>query len=182
MICDWSDEKNFLIKYKLLKFYVRHGTEVVKVHTNILFKRSKWLEKYISFNSQKRNKAMNDFERDFYKLLNNVFYGKTMEIIRNRMIVEFNENDDTDKPIKQQSKLTFNGSHKSYEKYDSYVFKQNKVLLDKPIYLGFSVLEFSEFLMDETYYGKLQPYFGQENLEIPYMDCDSFVLRIETQN
>ena len=78
--------------------------------------------------------------------------------------------------------MTFNGIHKSYENCDSYTFKQNEVLMDKPIYLGFSVLELSKFLMCETYYDKLQPYFGQENIKLHYMDCDSFVLSIETQN
>ena len=49
MICDWSDRKNYLIHYRMLEFYVRHCMEVVKLHTGISFKQSKWLEKYISF-------------------------------------------------------------------------------------------------------------------------------------
>ena len=69
------------------------------------------MEKYISFNTQKRDKAKNEFERDFYILLNNAFYGKTMENVRNRMRVEFIRKDDTDKNIKQQSKLFFKGIH-----------------------------------------------------------------------
>ena len=63
----------------MLKFYVRHGMEVEKIHSVISFKEDKWLEKYISFNTQKRNKAKNEFEKDFYKLLNDSYYGKTME-------------------------------------------------------------------------------------------------------
>ena len=86
---------------------------VEKVHSVISFKQSRWLERYKSFNTQKRNKAKNDFEKDFYKLLNNAFYGKTMENIRNRIKVEFIKKDDTNKIIKQQSKLIFNGIHKS---------------------------------------------------------------------
>ena len=54
-----------------------------------------------------------------------------MEIVRNRLKKEFIKKDDTVKFIKQQSKLTFNGVHKSYETYDSYTFKQNEVLMDK---------------------------------------------------
>ena len=84
------------------------------------------------------------FEKDFYKLLTNAFYGKTTENVRNRIEVEFIKEDDTDKSIKQQSKLTFNGIHKSYEIYDSYTFRQNESLVDKVIYLGFSVLELSK--------------------------------------
>ena len=72
----------------MLKFFVRHGMEVVKVRTVISYKQSKWLENYISFNTQKLNKATNDFKKDFYKLLNNAFYGKTMENVRNRLKME----------------------------------------------------------------------------------------------
>ena len=182
LICDWSDKKNYLVHFRMLKFYIRHGMTIDKVNNIISFKQNKWLENYISFNTQKRNKAKNDFEKDFYKLLNNAFYGKTMENVRNRLKTKFFKKDDYREIIKQQSKLTFNGIHKSYENCDSYTFKQNEVLMDKPIYLGFSVLELSKLLMYETYYDKLQPYFGQENIKLHYMDCDSFVLSIETEN
>ena len=182
LICDWSDKKNYLVHYRMLKFYIRHGMIVDKIHTVISFRQSRWLEKYISFNTKKRNKAKNDFEKDFYKLLNNAFYGKTMENVRNRLKIKFIKKDDYREIIKQQSKLTFNGIHKSYENCDSYTFKQNEVLMDKPIYLGFTVLELSKLLMYETYYDKLQPYFRQENIQLHYMDCDSFVLSIETEN
>ena len=64
----------------MLKVYVRLGMIVDQINEIISFKQSKWLEKYINFNTQKRNKAKNDFEKDFYKLLNNAFYGKTMEM------------------------------------------------------------------------------------------------------
>ena len=74
LICDWSDKTNALLQYRMLKFYIRHGMIVDKVHTVISFKQSKWLRKYIRFNTQKRNKAKNDFEKDFYKFLNNAFY------------------------------------------------------------------------------------------------------------
>ena len=73
LICDWFDKENYLIHYRMLKFYIRHGMIVEKVHALISFKQSRWLEKYISFNTQKRNKAKNAFEEDFFKLLKNAF-------------------------------------------------------------------------------------------------------------
>ena len=182
LICDWSDKKNYLIHYRMLTFYIRHGMIVEKVHEIISFKQSKWLEKYINFNTQKRNKAVKDFEKDFYKLLNNAFYGKTMENVRNRLKTKFFKKDDYREIIKEQSKLTFNGIHKPYENCDSYTFKQNEVLMDKPIDLGFSVLELSKLLMYATYYDILQPCFGQENIQLHYMDTDSFVLSINTKD
>ena len=182
LICDWSDKKNYLVHYRMLKFYVRHGMIADKVHEKISFRQSRWLEKYINFNTQKRNQAVNYFEKDFYKLLNNAFYGKTMENVRNRLKIKFIKKDDYREIIKQQSKLTFNGIHKSYENCYSYTFKQKEVLMDKPIYLGFSVLELSKLLMYETFYDKLQPYFGQENIQLHYMDTDSFILSVNTKD
>ena len=182
LICDWSDKRNYLIHYRMLKIYIRHGMIVDKVHEIISFKQSRWLEKYINISTQKRNQAVNDFEKDFYKLLNNAFYGKTMENVRNRLKIKLVKKDDYREIIKQQSKLTFNGIHKSYENCDSYTFKQSEVIMDKPIYLGFSVLELSKLLRYETYYDRLQPYFGQENIQLQYMDTDSFVLSVNTKN
>ena len=78
--------------------------------------------------------------------------------------------------------MTFNGIHKFHTNYDSYTYKQNEVFIDKLNYLGFAILDLSKSLMYETIYDKLQPYFGRKNLQLHYMDCDSFVLSIETQN
>ena len=103
-----------------------------------------------------------------------------MENVRNRLKIKFIKKYDYREIIKQQSKLTFNGIHKSYENCDSYTFKQNEVPMDKPIYLGFSVLELSKLHMYETYYDILEPYFGQENIKLHYMDTDSFVLSVNT--
>ena len=85
MICDWSDIKKYLIHYRMLKFYVGHGMIVEKIHEIISFKQSRWLEKYIRFNTQKRNKAKNDFEKDFFKLLVNAAFGKFLETVCNRI-------------------------------------------------------------------------------------------------
>ena len=65
LTCDWTDRKKYLIHYRMLKFFRRLGIKVEKVHENISFKQSKWLEKCISFITQKRNRSRNDFEKDF---------------------------------------------------------------------------------------------------------------------
>ena len=78
--------------------------------------------------------------------------------------------------------MTLNGVHKSYEIYDSYTFKQNEVVMDRPIYLGFAILEISKLLMYETYFDKLQPHFGRDNIQSHYMDTDAFVLSKNTKD
>ena len=98
----------------MLKFYVRHGMIVDKFHEIISPKQSKWYEKYIGFNTQKEKKAKHDFERDFNKVINNAFYGKTMENVRNRSRSEFVKKYGPKTIIKQQSQLTSDGIHNSY--------------------------------------------------------------------
>ena len=78
-----------MVLYRMLKIYLRHDMIVDKTHEIISFKRGKWLEKYINFTTQKRNKSKNEFVKIFYKLLDNAFYGKTMEHVRNRLRLEF---------------------------------------------------------------------------------------------
>ena len=94
LICDWSVKKNYLIHYRMLNFYVRHGMRVDKVHNIKSLRQSKWLEKYIKFNTRKRNQAVNDSEKDFYKFLNKAFYGKTMENVRHCLKMKFFKKDD----------------------------------------------------------------------------------------
>ena len=64
---------------------------------------------------------------------------------------------------------------------DSYTFKHNDVLMNKPIYVGFDMLELSQLHMYETYYNKLQPYFGQENIQLQSLNTGSFILSMKTE-
>ena len=105
-----------------------------------------------------------------------------MENVKNRLKIKFVKKDDCGEILKQQSKLTFNGNQKSYENCDSYTFRENEVKMDKPIYLGFSVLELSKIHMYETYYDILQPYFGQKNIQLQYVDTDAFVLSLKSKD
>ena len=106
-----------MFHYRVSKFRVRHGMVLPKVHDFISHKQSKRLEKPIPSNTRKQNEAKNDFEKKFYKLINNGVFGRFLEIIRNRLKLYFVKNCDYDKTIKQQTKLTFSRIHKSYTNY-----------------------------------------------------------------
>ena len=135
----------------MLKFYVTHRMIVNKVQEVVSSKQSMWLEKYTSLNTQKRNEARNDFEKDFYILMNNSLYGKTTEKVRNRKTITTIKKDEDDKMVGLQSKLPFNGFQESCENYVTSTFKQNEVLMDEPKYLMFTVLELINLMVYETF-------------------------------
>ena len=113
--------------------------------------------------------------------MNNAFFGKTMENVRDRTNLEFIDHSQTDQKIKRQSKLSFKGFVDHYSKFSVYKFDKEKTVFDKPIYLGFTVLELSKLLMYEFYYNKLQPYWKQ-SIQLHYMDTDSFILSFDTNH
>ena len=115
-------------------------------------------------------------------MLVNAALGKFLENVRNRLVLELIKKDNIKKIIKQQSKLTFNGIQKSYENYFSFTFKKNEVVMDKAVYVGFAILELSKLHMYETYYATLQPYFGQEILQLHYIDTDGMFLSMKTKD
>ena len=179
LMCDLTNKYNYMMHYRMFKFYTNLGMKVTKIHTIYRFKQSLWLEKYINHNTQKRTVSKTNFEKDLYKLMNNAFFGKTMENVRDRTNLEFIPHTNIDQIIKRQSKLSFKGITNHYSEFSVYKFDKEKVIFDKPIYLGFSVLELSKLLMYEFYYHKLQPYYNNK-IKLHYMDTDSFILSIKT--
>ena len=174
LIMDQTNKQRYFLHYRDLKFYQRHGIRIVKVHTVYKFKQSPWLAKYIKYNTEQRSKAKTEFEKHFYKLMNNSFYGKTIENIRKRLNLDLIDRSDTHRILNRQSKLSFDDKIAEYEKISLYsINKESK--FTKPNYVGFSVLELSKLLMYEWYSDKRQPYFGEDNLELQYLDTGSFI-------
>ena len=168
-----------MMHYRMFKFYTNVGMKVTKIHMIYRFKQSLWLEKYNNHNTQKRTKAKTNFEKDLYKVMNNAFFGKTMENVREKVNLEIIPHTNIDQLIKRQSKLSFKGIVNHYSEFSVYKFDKEKTVFDKPIYLGFSVLELSKLLMYEFYYHKLKPYYNC-SVKLHYMDTDSFILSIKT--
>ena len=125
-----------------------------------------------------RKKAKTIFEKDFWKLMNNAFYGKTMENIRNRNNVILTRNHIEAKRL--MSKPNF----QDYKNYDNNFFSilmtKPTIILDKPIYVGLAVLDYSKLLMYKFYYDKINKIWP--NNQILYYDTDSYILKLETED
>ena len=115
-------------------------------------------------------------------LLNNIFYGQTMEIEMIRLKLENVKKDEDEEVIEKQTKLTFNGIDKLYTIYDIFKFRQNEVLMGRQIYLGFVLLESSKVRLYENYSDKSQTCFGEKNVKLLYTDTDSFILGVNTKD
>ncbi|GBN48631.1 hypothetical protein AVEN_140029-1 [Araneus ventricosus] len=173
------DKEKYVVHYRSLKQYLKMGLEVVKVHRILKFKQSNWLKKYIDLNTEMRKKATNDFEKDFYKLMNNSVFVKTMENIRKRIDVRLCCNYD------QVKKLIAKPNFKSRTIFDENLvavhMKKTKILFNKPIYVGMSILDLSKYLMYDFHYNVMKPRY-KNNIKLLYMDTDSFIYDIKTDD
>ena len=151
--------------------------KLTKVHRILKFKQSDWLKKYIDFNTDKSKNAANDFEKDFFKLMNNSVFGKTMENLRKRINVEMTNN--AKDYVKCVSRPNFI-SRKIFSNNFVAIRKIKPVLtLSKPIYVGFSILELSKSLMYEFHYNYIQYKFDNRYL---LTATDILVYQIKTRD
>ena len=125
------NKKKYVIHIKALKQALDHGLVLRKIHRVTQFKQSSWMKEYIDFNTKSRTAAKNDFEKDFYKLMNNSVFGKTMENIkRHRDIRLVNNKEDY---LKQVMKPNFNGGTLIREDLISCEMGKVKIKMNKPV-------------------------------------------------
>ena len=145
LIPNISNKDKYVVHYKNLHLYLSLGMKLTKIHRALQFKQSDWMKKYIDFNTEKGMCATNDFEKDFFKLMINSVYGKTMENLRKRINVRFVNNKKDF--LKYTSRPTY-VTHKLFNKIFAAIHEIESVLiLNKPIYVGFTVLYLSKGLM-----------------------------------
>ena len=82
LVCYVDDKENYVVQIRALKQALNHRLILKKVHSVIQFNQEEWLKEYIDMNTKSRTETKNDFEKDFFKLMNNSVFGKTMENVR----------------------------------------------------------------------------------------------------
>ena len=179
LVCNLNDKKNYIVHINVLKQALDHGLKLRKVHRVIEFEQEAWLKEYIDVNTELRKKATNDFEKDFFKLMNNAVSGKTMENIRKHRDIKLVKTD------KKRNKLVSEPNFHTMKLIDNNLaiieMRKVKVKMNKPIYLGLSILRISKITMYEFWYDYVKIKY-QDKARLCYMDTDSFVVNIKTKD
>ena len=147
LVPNLRNKEKYIVDYKNLQLYLSLGMKLSKVHRILKFKQPDWLKKFVDFNTNKGKNDSNNFEKDFFQLMINSVFGKTMENLRKRICVKLINNAKYNvKCVSRPSCV----SQKIFSKNCVAVHRIKPVLtLNKPIYVGFSILELSKSLMYE---------------------------------
>ncbi|XP_057290302.1 uncharacterized protein LOC130612992 [Hydractinia symbiolongicarpus] len=157
---------------------LKHGLQLKKVYRVIQFNQKPWLKDYIDHN-RLRMAAKNEFEKDFYQLMNLSVFGKTMENLRSHRNIQFVTNE------KKYTKLVMKPNFKGENYFSSHLMGvdmgKTEEKMNKPVHIGQALLEMSKIVMYEFHYDYMQPQYGSK-LRVCYMDTDSFVYHIRTED
>ena len=168
-----------MVHIRALELALNHGLKLTKVHRIIQFDQEAWLKPYIDMNTELRKNAKNDFEKNFFKLMNNAVFGKAMENVRNHRDIKLVTSD------KRRSILVSEPNYHSSKciSKDLMIIEMRKVevKMNKPIYLGQALLDISKTLMYEYWYDYIKPKYGDKT-RLCYMDTESFVMHIKTED
>ena len=179
LIPNLRHKNNYVIHYKNLIQCLRLGMKLKKIHRGIKFIEAAFLKPYIDKNTSLRTLAKNNFEKDFFKLMNNSVFGKTMENIRNRVNVKLVDSGEQFKKL--AAKPNYNGRKIFNENLISVHMKKTSLTMDKPVYLGMSILDLSKTVMYDFHYRYIKPKYGNK-AKLLFTDTDSFLYEIQTED
>ena len=171
-------KKRYVIHIRALDQALKHALMLKCIHRAIEFKQSAWMKEYIDFNTKLRTAATNDFEKDFYKLMNNSVFGKTMENIRKHRSIKLVTNREA--YLKVVMKPNFKSSILFGTNLMGCEMGKIKVVMNKPVYLGQAILDLSKIVMYEFHYDYMKRKYDDDSLTLCYIDTDSLVYDIET--
>ena len=171
LILDQNNKTEYMVDYRMLKFYVTMGVKVTKIHRLFKLKQDYICRDYIQNNTNKRATAKTEAEKDVSKLMNNSLYGRMcmnpLHFFQSKFL------HDEEKIMKSVSKPTFKNITR-YRDYSQIEYIKKKIKYDSPVYVGFTILELSKLHMYDVFCNILQP--SLKDLTLHYMDTDSFVL------
>ena len=172
------DKEGMVLHGKNLQLYLSLGMKLKTIRRGISFKERPFMKCYIDKNTALRAKGKNAFEKDFFKLMNNSVFGKTMENLRKRVSIELV------KDVERAEKLINKPNFADVKIFDEFLIavkmRKTRVVMNKPIFAGMSILDLSKTLMYDFHYGYVKKKW--EKCSVLYTDTDSLVLEIETED
>ena len=180
LIPNLRDKKKYVIHYKNLIQCLDMGLKVTHIHRGIKFIESEWMKPYIDMNTALRANAKNNFEKDFFKLMNNSVFGKTMENIRNRVVVKLVNTKEKARKLINNPRLKSPPKIFS-ENLISVHLKKTSLTMNKPVYLGACMLDLSKTIMYDFHYNYIIPKYGNK-VKLLFTDTDSLMYEIETED
>ena len=172
------DKEKMVLHGKNLQLYLSLGMKLKLIRRGLKFKEKDFMKNYIDKNTSLRSQAKNAFEKELFKLMNNSVFGKTMENVRNRVSIELV------KDAERAAKLVNKPNFEELKIFDEFLIavktRTTKVWMNKPVYVGMSILDLSKTLMFSFQYGYVKKKW--EKAEVLYSDTDSLVLNIETDD
>ena len=172
------DKNNYVVHIRLLKQALNHGIILKKVYRVIQFNQEPWLKPYIDMNTELRKQAKNHFEKDFFMLMNNSVFGKTIENVRKHRDIRLVTTD------KRRNRLVSEPNYHKAKWFSENLLaiemKKIKVKMNKPVYLGLPILEVSKPLMHDFWYDYMKPKYAG-NVKLCYTDTDTFVMHTKTK-
>ena len=174
-----EDKKDYVVHYRNLQFYLKQGMKLNRVKRVLEFEQECWMEPYIRMNTEFRKKAKNDFEKNFYKLMNNSVFGKTMENLRNRVDIKIVRSNETDKIRKLVASPLYSRHVIFSNDLVGIDMRKSRLLLNKPVYTGVTILDNSKILMNDFFYNHLKMQYSK-SCDLLY--TDSLLLEIKTDD
>ena len=172
-----NDKEKYILHYRNLQLYLSLGLKLKKIHRVLQFDQSPWLKQYIDFNTQKRTNAKNSFEKDFFKLMNNSVFGKTMENIRKRVDVRLVTS--KEKLLKLTAKPTYVSSKIFNENLVAVHKIKETLTMNRPAFVGACILDLSKTLIYDFHYNYIKHKYDNK-AKLLFTDTDSLTYEIET--
>ena len=183
LLATLNKKERYVLHYRNLKQALKHGIKLEKIHRILKFNQAQWLKPYIDLNSKLRADTLIDFEKDLYKLMNNAFYGKTMENVRKYSKIYLCNS--WDGPYGAESligKPNFKRLRIFNENLVAVEMNKTSIKFTKPIYTGAVILELSKTIMYEFHYEFIRKKFSAEDSALVYTDTDSYIYLFNHSN
>ena len=181
LVPNLRDKDRYVLHYRNLQLYLSLGMRLKKIHRALKFQQSPWMEPYIWMNTELHKKATSVFEKDLYKLMNNSVFRKTMENLRKRVNVKLVRASEEDKLRRLIASPSFTKANIFDDDLAAIQVHKSHLVLNRPVYVGMSILDLSKHLMYDFYYSEMKKKYSNK-CQLLYTDTDSLLRQIQTED